>query len=129
MTAIDADTGAALRTFDAMPTDEEIRAAVLGTSFRPSPEMPSVVKTGCQVVLNVHGLVRGLNAAAVYYQPPRVLPSRIAAQLEPRHGALVVVGAVYRADRPHSPDWLVGVVGETTFEPPAAWCPGGMKEG
>jgi len=112
-----------VRTFDYIPNAEEIRAAVLGTSLRPAGGEPTIVwARGGKVVLNIHGLLRGLDAAAVFYEPPRPVPARVAARTGPRLGALVVVAAAVRlVGRRRKVEWLQGMVGEVACEPPPEW--------
>lgn len=112
--------GVNVRVFTTIPTEQELRAAALGTTLRPEPKQPKVVTHGCYVVANVAGWVRGWTAGAIYYQPPRAVPASVEAVQGPQPGTLVLVLAERVAGSP-APSWFVGMVGEITGEVPPAW--------
>ena len=88
-----------MRTYDTIPDEVTLRRDVLGTTMRPTGGvLPRPIAGGYEVVANLHGLLRGVDAAAVYLIPAHRLPAR-----------LIAVTGVRRGDRV---EWCEGVVGE-----------------
>ena len=94
-----------MRTYDTIPDENTLRRDVLSTTMRPTGGvLPRPIAGGYEVVANLHGLLRGVDAAAVYLIPAFHRPHRTA-----RPAQLIAVTGVRRGNRV---EWCEGVVGE-----------------